>query len=142
MDVIKRIGLIICILMVLMAYLKQAIPRGKIMMLMRSIISLFILVSIIDGVRNLNFDQLKNIFDQPFQNVAEDSASEIAKGLINEFNVFLMDQGLNSKVINITVSDESRVTYVKLTGHDSTVAKELISARYHIKKQNIEVKNE
>ena len=40
MAEIKSIGLIICILMVLMAYLKQAIPRGKTTYLMKAIISI------------------------------------------------------------------------------------------------------
>ncbi len=142
MDIIKRFGLIVCLLMVLMAYLKQTIPRGKTMILMRSIISVFILISIVDGVRTLDFEGIKEIFDRPYQLVADDTLNEIELGLKNEFNAFLDEQGIDAVVNEVEMEENSIIKYVRIIGSEGNMAKQLLSARYQIHQQNIEVKNE
>ena len=142
MDIIKRFGLIICLLMVLMAYLKQAIPRGKTTALMKTIISIFILISIVDGIRTIDFEQLKDIFDQPYSVITEDTTARIEEGLIDEFNSFLEDQDIDANVYDVDIDENTAIETVQITGADSKAAKELLAARYRINKQNIEVKNE
>lgn len=142
MDIIKRFGLIICLLMVLMAYLKQAIPRGKTTALMKTIISIFILISIVDGIRAIDFERLKTIFDQPYSGVAEDTTAKIEEGLIDEFNSFLMDQSVDARVYVVDINENTEIERVLISGVNGNAAKELLAARYQINKQNIEVKNE
>lgn len=142
MDVIKRFGLIVCILMVLMAYLKQAIPRGRTLALMRTVISIFILISVIDGVRNLDFGDLMSLFDQPYISSHQDAENEIATGLCDEFNGFLSDQKIDATVKSIMVNEDAQIIELRISGPDGAMAKELLAARYYIEKQNIEVTNE
>ncbi len=142
MDIIKHFGLIVCLLMVLMAYLKQAIPRGKTTVLMKSIISIFILISIVDGVRTMDLNRLKDIFDQPYNIISDETFSEIGEGLKDEFNSFLENQGIDAEVMEIKMDRNVVVEKVILVGNEWRNAKELLSARYQIEKQNIEVKNE
>lgn len=148
MAEIKSIGLIICILMVLMAYLKQAIPRGKTTYLMKAIISIFILLSIFEGIRNFNFNSLRDLLDSSYaQNdeVWAKSARLIEDGLKKEFTHFLIDEGVMATVESITVEgnqDAFEIRKVIVSGQDAQTAKNLLAGRYQIGIAYIEVKNE
>ena len=88
MDDIKSAGLILCILMLLMTYLKQAVPRGKLNYLMKAVISVFILLSIINGFRHFDLQSLKTLFDQSYTHSDEvwtRAADLVAEGLLREF---------------------------------------------------------
>lgn len=146
MDSIKSVGLIISLLMVLMAYIKQLIPEGKINGVMKSILAIFILLSMIEGIRNFDLSKLHLIYENESKDDAwSESLDQIEDGLINEINSFLETQNISAKVINMAVdmnADTYEISRVTLNGYDAQVAKNLLVARYQINKENIEVKNE
>ncbi len=144
MNQIRSLGLIVCVLMVLMAYLKQAIPRGKISYLMKAIISIFIMLSLINGIRNFDLDSLKNLIAQNQDNeVLEEAKTVIEQGLIEEFNRFLLEQNIDAMVERISVEGDGYViSKVVLSGPNAEGARRIIAGRYQIGISNIEVKNE
>lgn len=148
MSQIRSIGLIICILMVLMAYLKQAIPRGKTTYLMKSIISIFILLSIVRGVLDFDFSALKIAIESSYSRndaVWNQTAAMIEEGLKNEFKNFLIEQEVDAEVQKVTVSGNQDGFVVKkiiVSGKNAETAKKLLSGRYQIGIAYIEVQNE
>ena len=146
MEAIKSLGLVISLLMVLMAYIKQLIPDGKVNGLMKMILSVFILLSMIDGVRNFDFSKVQLIYEQSYNDtVGNDTVDLIESGLVNEMNNFLENQGVSAEVMNIEVrfiNDNFEISHIILSGYDSKVAINFLSGRYQINKENIEVKNE
>ncbi len=148
MEEIKSAGLIICLLMVLMAYLKQAIPKGKTTNLMKAIISIFILLSVIEGISKINFESVKNLLDSSYVNndeVWQKSTKLIADGLKKEFAQFLEEEEVVATVEQVTVEgnqDTFEVKSVILSGKDAEIAKNLLAGRYQIGIAYIEVKNE
>lgn len=148
MSEIKSIGLIICILMVLMAYLKQAIPKGKTTYLMKAIISIFILLSIVDGIRNFDFASVKALVDSSYTHSDEvwtKTATLIEEGLQKEFQSFLDTEQIEAKVLRVTVKanqESFTVTGAVITGSQAEFARNLIAGRYNIGIAYIEVKNE
>ncbi len=146
MEAIKSLGLIISLLMVLMAYIKQLIPDGKVNGLMKMILSVFILLSMIDGVRNFDFSKVKLIYEQSYTDtLGNDTVDLIESGLIDEMNNFLKNQKISARVLDIEVgliNDNFEISHIVLNGYDSKVAIDFLSGRYQIEKGNIEVKNE
>ncbi len=148
MDDIKSAGLIICILMVLMAYLKQVIPRGKTMHLMRAIISIFILISLVDGVRNFDLASVRALMDRAYEHneeVWQNAAELIGDGLKNEFENFLLSERIDAEVNKVTVegnADLFEIKKVTVSGKDAETARNLIAGRYQIGIAYIEVQNE
>ncbi len=148
MDQIKSIGLIICVLMVLMAYLKQAIPRGKITYLMKAIISIFILLSLVQGVMSFDFQALKQAMNSTYNRneaVWDQTATMIEEGLRKEFENFLDQQSLEAEVKSVNVNGDQngfRIEKVVLSGIRAETAKKLLAGRYQIGIAYIEVQNE
>ena len=148
MTEIKSAGLTVCILMVLMAYLKQAIPRGKTTYLMKAIISVFILLSVVQGVMRFDFDTLKNSFDGSYarnEEVWEKTAEMVSAGLKNEFEMFLQKQKINARVLNVYVEgnqDGFHIKKVIVSGAEAETAKKLLAGRYQIGIAYVEVQNE
>ncbi len=145
MDEIKGFGLIICILMVLMAYLKQMIPRGKTMLIMRLIITVFILASIFDGIKRFDFSSLGQLAEYSYSNdddVWLKASEAVADGLLSEFKGYLEKEGVSSDVISVEVSGDRNGFEVKrviLSGTAVNTAKMMLAARYHIEESCIEV---
>lgn len=148
MSDVKGVGLIICILMVLMAYLKQAIPRGKITLLMNAIISVFILLSFVNGVKSFNFKSIQNLPDRTYTNndeVWSKAADLIGSGLEKEFQNFLNDEKIEAEVNKVMVDgkgDSFEVRKVILSGRDAETARNLLAGRYQIGLAYFEVQNE
>jgi len=148
MEKIKSIGLVICMLMVLMAYMKQMIPYGKTTLLMNSIVSVFILLSIIDGFKTVDFGSFKSFFERSYSHNAEvwdNAAVMIEDGLRDEFQRYLKNERIVAEVIDVTVersSDEFEIKKVIVSGSDAETARNLLSGRYQIGIAYIEVKNE
>ena len=148
MNEVKNIGLVICILMVLMAYLKQAIPKGKMLPLMNVIISVFILLSVINGVRQFDLDAIKGFLDSGYTQNTElwkQSEGLVAKGLKDEFNDFLKIEKIDAEVMNVEVTAEGerfRINRVVVVGAEAERAKNIISGRYQIGLAYVEVINE
>ena len=144
MNQIRSLGLIVCVLMVLMAYLKQAIPKGKITYLMKAIISIFILLSLVDGIKSFDLNSLKNlIFENQNNMVSEEATELIEQGLMKEFNRFLKEQNISATVEKVSVKgDGHEISNVVLSGPDAEGARRIIAGRYQVGISNIEVKNE
>ncbi len=148
MSTIKSVGLIICILMVLMAYLKQVIPRGKTTYLMKAIISIFILLSFINGVKNFDFQSIQDLIQRPYSHNEEvwtKAAELIEEGLEKEFQNFLDGEEVDAEVKGVAVDgnqDSFKVKKVILSGRDSEAARNLIAGRYQIGLAYFEVQNE
>lgn len=148
MTEIKSAGLMVCILMVLMAYLKQAIPRGKTTYLMKAIISIFILLSVVQGVMKFDFHTLKSTFESsytPNEEVWKKTAEMVSTGLKDEFEMFLKKQNINATVLCVDVAgnqDGFHIERVIVSGGEAETAKELLAGRYQIGIAYIEVQNE
>ena len=148
MTEIKSIGLIICILMVLIAYLKQVIPRGKTTYLMKAIISIFILLSIVQGVLNFDFSTFRSTLESAYsrnEEVWSKTAEMIGDGLIEEFQHFLWEQGVDAQVKEVSVEgnqDGFEIKKVLVSGVDAQTARNLLAGRYQIGIAYIEVENE
>ena len=144
MNQIRSLGLIVCVLMVLMAYLKQAIPKGKITYLMKAIISIFILLSLIDGIKGFDLNSLKNLMgENQNNNVMNEATMVIEQGLKDEFNRFLKEQNIDATVERISVGgDGYEILRVVLSGADAEGARRIIAGRYQVGISNIEVKYE
>lgn len=148
MSDVKGVGLIICILMVLMAYLKQVIPRGKMTQLMKAIISVFILLSFINGVKNFNFKSIQHMLERNYTNndeVWSKAADLIGSGLEKEFQSFLNNEKIEAEVNNVMVDGEGdsfEVRKVILSGRDAETARNLLAGRYQIGLAYFEVQNE
>ncbi len=144
MNQIRSLGLIVCVLMVLMAYLKQAIPKGKITHLMKAIISIFILLSLINGIKNFDLNSLKNLIAENQNKVVlQEATMVIEQGLKVEFNRFLNEQNIDATVEKVSVKgDGYEISKVVLSGLDAEGARRIIAGRYQIGISNIEVKNE
>lgn len=146
MDAIKSLGLIISLLMVLMAYIKQLIPDGKVNGIMKMILATFIMLSMIEGVRNFDFSKVRLIYEKSYNDDAwNETVDLIESGLMNEINDFLEDQAISAEVLTVEVqlmSDKFEISQIILSGTDTQAAKNILSGRYQINKDNIEVKNE
>ena len=148
MAEIKSIGLIICILMLLMAYLKQVIPRGKTTYLMKAIISIFILLSIVQGVMEFDFDSFRSALESSYsrnEEVWSKTAEMIGEGLQNEFQQFLSEQGVDAQVEAVSVAGDQNgfeIQRVLVSGADAQTGRNLLAGRYQIGIAYIEVKNE
>lgn len=146
MGAIKSLGLIISLLMVLMAYIKQMIPEGKANGLMKMILTLFILLSMIEGVRNFDFSKVRLIYEESYnENSWNETIDLMESGLVDEMNNFLKNQAVSAEVLTIEVKLENenfKISHISLKGYDSQTAKNLIAGRYQINKDDIEVKNE
>ena len=146
MEAIKSLGLIISLLMVLMAYVKQLIPDGKVNGLMKMILAVFILLSMIDGVRNFDFSKVQLIYEQSYNDtVGDETIDLIESGLTDEVNNFLKNQRISAEVLNIEVrmiNDNFEISHIVLSGDDSQAAINFLCGRFQINKGNIEVKNE
>lgn len=148
MGEIKSFGLIICILMLLMAYLKQVIPRGKTTYLMKAIISVFILLSIVQGVLEFDFSKWNSFLNSGYTNselIWSDAAELVEEGLKNEFENFLDEMQIDADVEFVSVSGDQNgfeIQKVIVGGEDSVTAKNLLAGRYRIGISLIEVKNE
>ena len=145
MAEIKGFGLIVCILMVLMAYLKQAIPRGKMTVLMKSVITVFILLSIAEGIMNFDYSAVESLIGFTYsENAAawSQATNIIADDLKREFAAFLADQSIEARIVSVSViSEEERfvITQVVVEGEEATIAAGLLNARYQIAPDKIEV---
>lgn len=146
MDAIKSLGLIISLLMVLMAYIKQLIPDGKVNGIMKMILATFIMLSMIEGVRNFDFSKVRLIYEKSYNDDTwNETVDLIESGLMNEMNDFLEDQAISAEVLTVEVqlmSDKFEISQIILSGNDIQAAKNILSGRYQINKDNIEVKNE
>ena len=146
MDAIKSLGLIISLLMVLMAYIKQLIPDGKVNGLMKMILAIFILLSMIEGVRNFDFSKIRLIYDESYNdNSWNETIDLMESGLVDEMNNFLKNQAVSAEVLKIEVkliNDNFKISHVCLKGYDSQAAKNMLAGRYQLNKDDIEVKNE
>lgn len=148
MEGIRSAGLIICILMVLMAYLKQAIPKGKSLYLMKAIISIFILLSIISSVRGISWKGLEGLINGSYSQsneVWENAADLMEKGLLDEFQRYLDDENIDGQVLEVQVKgslDDFRIDFVKVAGKESSTAKKLLAGRYQIGLNLIEAVDE
>ena len=146
MDAIKSLGLIISLLMVLMAYIKQLIPDGKVNGIMKMILATFIMLSMIEGVRNFDFSKVRLIYEKSYKDDTwNETVDLIESGLMNEMNDFLEDQTISAEVLTVEVqlmSDKFEISHIILSGNDTQAAKNILSGRYQINKDNIEVKNE
>ncbi len=148
MEGIRSAGLIICILMVLMAYLKQAIPKGKSLYLMKAIISIFILLSIISSVRGISWKGLEDLINGSYSKndeVWENAADLMEKGLLDEFQRYLDDENVEGQVLEVQVEgslDDFRIDFVKVAGKESSTAKKLLAGRYRIGLNLIEAVDE
>ncbi len=148
MKEIKSFGLIICILMLLMAYLKQTIPRGKTTYLMKAIISVFILLSIVQGVMKFDFYKWKDFLESGYSKneaVWSNAADLVANGLKGEFEHFLAEQKIEATIEYIAVKGDHNgfeIERVIVCGEDPETAKNLLAGRYRIGISRIEVKNE
>lgn len=146
MDAIKSLGLIISLLMVLMAYIKQLIPEGKVNGLMKMILAIFILLSMTEGIRTFDFSKIRLIYQESYGNTIENETMDlIENGLVDEMNGFLSNQSVSATVSKIKVqlnNDNFEISNIVLSGYDAQTAKSMLSARYQIDNDNIEVKNE
>ncbi len=146
MDAIKSLGLIISLLMVLMAYIKQLIPDGKVNGIMKMILATFIMLSMIEGVRNFDFSKVRLIYEKSYNDDTwNETVDLIESGLMNEMNDFLEEQAISAEVLTVEVqlmSDKFEISHIILSGNDTQAAKNILSGRYQINKDNIEVKNE
>ncbi len=148
MNEIKSIGMTICIMMVLMAYLKQAIPKGKTTYLMKAIISVFILLSVVNGIRTFDFHSVKEFLNRPYTNneeVWKNAAEMVADGLMSEFQNYLSKENISAEVQGVTVEvneDRFVIKKVIVSGTDAENARNLLAGRYQIGIAYIEVKNE
>ncbi|MBQ8894247.1 MAG: hypothetical protein IJ043_07555 [Clostridia bacterium] len=148
MEEIKSFGLIICVLMVLMAYLKQAIPKGKTTYLMKAIISIFILISIVNAVRTFDVKALTDLMNSSYtgnEEIWSRSAELVAEGLYTEFNRFLTDENIHAKVEKVEVDaseDSFEIQKIIVSGQEAETARNLLAGRYQIGIIYIEVKNE
>lgn len=145
MEGIRSAGLIICILMVLMAYLKQAIPRGKTTYLMKAIVSVYILLCVVNAVRGISWKGLEDLFNRSYvhsEEVFEKTADLMEDGLKKEFQQYLESVELSAVVLSVEVSgelDSFRISGVFLTGEDAESAKNLLAGRYEIGLNLVEV---
>lgn len=145
MAEIKGFGLLVCLLMVLMAYLKQMLPRGKTMLIMRSVITLFILLSVVEGIQKFDFGALESLVDISYsknEDVWDQASDAVANGLLHEFNGYLADEGVQCDVITVEVHGDQagfKVNRVVLMGSEVGAAKNLIAARYQIGLSDFEV---
>ncbi len=146
MDAIKSLGLIISLLMVLMAYIKQMIPDGKVNGLMKMILAIFILLSMIEGVRNFDFSKIRWTYEESYNDNSWNETIDIMEsGLVDEMNNFLKNQAVSAEVLTIEVemiNENFKISHIGLKGNDSQMAKNMIAGRYQINKEDIEVKNE
>lgn len=146
MDAIKSLGLIISLLMVLMAYIKQLIPEGKVNGLMKMVLAIFIMLSMIEGVRNFDFSKIRLIYEKSYSDpIGNETVDLIESGLIDEMNSFLEEQAVSAEVSTVEVqliNNYFEISNITLIGYDSQAAKNILSGRYQINKDNIEVKNE
>ena len=146
MEVIKSFGLIISLLMVLMAYIKQLIPDGKASGLMKMILAIFIMLSMIEGVRNFDLSKIQSVYEKSYNiDFWNETADLIENGLVDEMNSFLKEQDVSAEVLEVEreVEDENfKIIHIDLKGFDSEFAKNIIAGRYQIDRDNIEVKNE
>lgn len=148
MDGIRSAGLLVCILMVLMAYLKQMIPKGKTTFLMKAIISLFILLSIVQGLFNINWRDLESLFERVYtrnDDVWEQAADSMEDGLKSEFNRYLEDEDVDAWVTEIEISslaESFSIDRVQIYGSEQDFAAKLLAGRYMIDLEKIEVTHE
>ena len=146
MEVIKSFGLIISLLMVLMAYIKQLIPDGKASGLMKMILAIFIMLSMIEGVRKFDLSKIQSVYEKSYNiDFWNETADLIENGLVDEMNSFLKEQDVSAEVLEVEmeVEDENfKIIHIDLKGFDSEFAKNIIAGRYQIDRDNIEVKNE
>ncbi len=142
MNVIKELGFLICITMILMVYLKQMLPAGKNGVIVKGIISVFVLLSIVTFFTKTDWMH----WDWQDKTVLEDGTMEeaIAEGLKDECNRFLKEQNIDAAVIELKVeqNDGIEIIYLCITGAESDRGKQLLSARYQIDYDRIEVKDE
>ncbi len=144
----RSAGLLICILMVLMAYLKQSIPKGKSAYLMKAIISVFILLSIVNGIRNMSWRGLEGLLNRSYAHneaIWENTASMMEEGLKGEFQRFLDEEKIDALVISVDVvgaAEAFSIEGVIISGMDRELAAKLISSRYQIGLEKIEVVND
>ncbi len=142
MNVIKELGFLICIAMVLMVYLKQLLPAGKNATIVKGIISVFVLLSILSILtkghwKNWNLNNQKVLDDASIEEM-------VAEGLMNECNRFLEEQKTDAEVIDLKVEDGDgyEIVHLCIVGQEGDRGKALLSARYQIQYDRIEVKNE
>ncbi len=148
MSGIKSIGLYISILMVLAAYLKQVIPKSKMMFLMKTIISAFILFSILNGILHFDFSSISALFNAEISRdeaIWNESIELMEKGLKKEFQRFLDETEADAEVVAVMIAgdqDQYSVQKVILSGKDAERARNLLAGRYQIGIAYFEVKNE
>lgn len=139
MVVIKELGYTICVAMVLMVYLKQLMPSSKNAVIVKAIISVFILFSVIASVRQLDW---KSNVPMPTRNSRDDIIERVESGLMEEYNRFLKEQQINANVYDLVLDDQYRVISLQITGEERSMGRDLLSARYQIDQAKIEVKDE
>ena len=148
MGGIRSFGLVICVLMVLMAYLKQTIPRGKTTFLMKAIVSLYILLSIIFAVKEMSWKGLERLLNSSYTHndtIFEQSADLMEEGLKEEFMRYLQSVELNAQIYSVSVIgelDEFKISKVQIFGPDAEIAQKLLAGRYKIGLNLIEVVDE
>lgn len=148
MSDVRSIGMTVCILMVLTAYLKQVIPKGKTTYLMKSIVSVFIMLSVAAGIKSFNFQSLKRLLDEPYshnEEVWQNAADLIGDGMKKEFQNYLSEEGVDAEVRSVSVeanAEQFTVRSVILSGGQAETARTLLAGRYQIGIAYIEVKNE
>lgn len=148
MEIIKKLGLLFCVLMVLSAYIRHVIPKGKMNRLMNTVVSLFVMVSLITGFSQINFERVKLFVDPSnYQNEDDwaDYKKKIEEGLRNEFSDYIASNGLDASVQTVILANtrkEYKISMVQISGQEAITARELLAGRYNIEKENIEVIDE
>ena len=148
MNGVKSLGLILCMLMIFMAYLKQIIPKGRAALLMKTIISVFIIVSTFEAFKSVNLSNIKAIFESEFAsdaNAWNKTIDLVEDGLVDEMNSFLNQHEIQAVVEEIKLVntlDLYEFSKVIISGVDAEMARTFLSGRYQIDQLCIEVRNE
>ena len=115
---------------------------------MKSVVSIFIAVSILNGLREFDFKQIATIIgssEYGEDDVWKESERAVGDGLKKEYQHYLNTQKINAVVEELVIRfDEQGVSVEKvlLSGTEAETAKNLLAGRYQIGLRYIEVKNE
>ena len=115
---------------------------------MKAIISIFILLSIISSVRGISWKGLEGLINGSYSQsneVWENAADLMEKGLLDEFQRYLDDENIDGQVLEVQVKgslDDFRIDFVKVAGKESSTAKKLLAGRYQIGLNLIEAVDE
>ena len=133
--------------MIFAAYLKQVVPNGKTALLMKSVVSIFIIVSIFNGIKTFNFKSFFDPSESDNKNstLISEAVLKTEQELKREFQGYIDDYGFKAVIKSVkTEGDVERlqITKIVVCGADAEEAGRLIAGRYHIEESIIEVINE